>query len=147
MQVGRHRKPTLYARFKNKDELFAAVVLCVIAQLEEAVASELAKEGSVTARVSGGIRGKYAVLHEMLGNSPYAEELITAPKRLVSDSFAAFEARLRQRIARVIAEQAPEEAERLARLVIASADGINRLGAGPEAIAADIDLMVSKLLA
>ncbi|NIY79596.1 hypothetical protein HCZ23_08940 [Celeribacter sp. HF31] len=119
----------------------------MIAQLEEVVAGELAKEGSVTARVSGGIRGKYAVLHEMLGTSTYAEELTTAPKRLVSDSFAAFEARLRQRIAQVIAKKAPEEAERLARLVIASADGINRLGAGPDAIAADIDLMVSKLLA
>lgn len=145
--MGAVAKPTLYARFKNKDELFAGVVHCVIAQLEEVVASELAKEGCVTARVSGGIRGKYAVLHEMLGTSPYAEELITAPKRLVSDSFAAFEARLRQRIAQVIAEKAPEEAECLARRVIASADGINRLGAGPDGIAADIDLMVSKLLA
>ncbi|WP_417281143.1 TetR/AcrR family transcriptional regulator [Celeribacter sp.] len=140
-------KPTLYARFKNKDELFAAVVLCVIAQLEEVVAAELDKDGSVVDRVSAGLRGKYAVLNEMLGTSPHAEELITAPKRLVSDSFTAFEARLRTRIAQVIAEQSPDDAERLAHLVIASADGINRLGTGPEAIAADVDLMVSKLLA
>jgi AcrR family transcriptional regulator len=139
-------KPTLYGRFKSKDEVFEAVVAQVIDILGAAIREGTTCDGDLPDRVAGGLLAKYAVLNRLLGDSPHARELIEAPKRDTSDAFARFEAELLGRLSDEIAVEFPDEAERFARLAISCADGINRLGEGRADIEADIRFMVQRLL-
>ncbi|WP_460272605.1 TetR/AcrR family transcriptional regulator [Celeribacter sp. ULVN23_4] len=139
-------KPTLYGRFKSKDEVFAGVVSDAVGKLREAVSSGLATEGTAAEKIAAGLNGKYRVLEEMLGDSPHAADLITAPKHLANDAFERFERDLRAQFADILAKDRAEDADHLAGLVIACADGINRLGA-KGSVFDDIRFMVSRILA
>jgi len=71
-------KATLYGVFKNKDEVFAAVVDMFAAQLVAAVRAAIAEPGTVEERITAGICAKQNMAFDTIYASPHAAELMGA---------------------------------------------------------------------
>lgn len=139
-------KPTLYARFANKDALFEAVVQAILAGLQAQVAAGLATEGSAADRVAEALARKYTCLAEVLQGSPHAAELADAPMAMALDALAALSDAVEGGIAEVLAAEGHEAPARLAHLVVACADGIRRHAPRPAEVAAEVRFAVQRLL-
>jgi AcrR family transcriptional regulator len=69
-------KPTIYAHFGSKDDLFAAVCTDVGERILAAARTAATTEGSVVDRVAAVLGAKFSVVFELVQSSPYAEELL-----------------------------------------------------------------------
>lgn len=136
-------KPTLYARFPNKDAVYAALVGELIAEKDRHFAVALAEAGPVTARITRALAAKYRVLAAALEGSPHAEELLGA-QDVARSLFAESEARVEAGLTAALAAEGIGDAGRLARLICDSIHGVMlRRGTPAEA---DIALVVERLV-
>lgn len=135
-------KATLYAYFRDREELFAAVAASVAAALaEEALAALTPTDCSVDDRVAGALVGKHRRVYELVRGSPHAHELLGAKDRLAAAPFADADARIVAALAEALAEDAAlaPVAASAARTLFHGADGIAAQASDPLALARDLD--------
>jgi AcrR family transcriptional regulator len=88
-------KPTIYAHFKDKEALFAAVCEQFMEQLLEG-AQQARKLPSLHERVSGILAAKFTLYFEVVLRSPYANELIDATDTLANEVVERADARYKE---------------------------------------------------
>jgi AcrR family transcriptional regulator len=82
-------KATLYAQFRNKDELFLAVCSRMAALTNRAFTEALNDpHGSLDERVAGAIVSKHRLMLTLVRSSPHAEDLFSHRALLAGDIFA-----------------------------------------------------------
>ncbi len=117
-------KPTLYARFPDKEAVFVAIGTAIMDDYRRAFALALAGPGSAAERLTAAIGAKYASIDRLLGQSPHGPDLMAEHIRLNRAVFDELRDWVNQQTAAVLqAEGVPDAAER-ARLILAAVDGL-----------------------
>jgi AcrR family transcriptional regulator len=97
-------KPTLYAHFSDKEQLFEAVCThfgeAIIAQAHAAADGP----GTVIERVTGVLSAKFTAAFELVEMSPYAQELLDTQRTAARRSIETTTAALEHILARVLTE-------------------------------------------
>ncbi|WP_319937729.1 TetR/AcrR family transcriptional regulator [Allitabrizicola rongguiensis] len=117
-------KPTLYARFPDKEAVFVALGTAIMGDYRRAFAEALAGPGSAAERLIAAIGAKYDSIDRLLGQSPHGPELMAEHMRLNRTVFDDLRAWVNEQTAAVLqAEGVPDAAER-ARVILAAVDGL-----------------------
>lgn len=119
-------KPTLYKYFADKLAVFDALVDRIIVDIRNAVSAALAGPGGAPERVAAALSAKHKIIFRLLENSPHAEELYFAPKAGNPAALEALDDWVLEQTAAAYAAEGRSDAQALARLVMAAADGISR---------------------
>jgi AcrR family transcriptional regulator len=143
-------KATLYAYFKNKDELYLAVCARMARLLARAVEQALAPPRTpLDARLAEAVIAKHRMVFALVRGSPHAAELFSAKDAMAGEIFANLDTEILKRIAQGLAADAKlsPSAERLARaLYFGSADLARRSESAAE-MENEIDAFVAEHLA
>ena len=116
-------KVTVYSYFEDKDAVFAAVSDRVAHRMEQVFLAQLEADGPAPLRVANALIAKHNLIHNLVRNSPHAEELFSAKSRTSAERFRTLDAQMTARIADVIAPTT-DEPERLAALLFDASQGI-----------------------
>lgn len=138
-------KPTLYARFPDKEALLGAIGDDVMRAFREAFSEALALPGPPVARVSAAIAAKFGALDALLGDSAHAQDLMADYLRVAAPAFAEIHDGILAGVTGVLAEAGRPDAAAEARLVLAAVDGL-RAEYPPGEVAALIPDVVGRLL-
>jgi AcrR family transcriptional regulator len=99
-------KPTIYAHFRSKDELFAAVCADVGERIVASASAAAAMDASLVERVTAVLAAKFSVVFELVLSSPYADELLRPRSAAAQASIAVADAAFRRTLGDVIASAA-----------------------------------------
>lgn len=116
-------KATLYAYFRDKDAVFAAVVDALLDELDAAFEIGMASGGELPERIGRALGRQFDVLAIALAGSPYATELMDDHRR-AGLQLREQEHRTERRIAEALTQAGANDAHALGHVVIASAYGI-----------------------
>lgn len=140
-------KATAYAYFNDKEATFVGVAERLAGQLENAVAQELAREGSAADRISAALVAKHRIIHDLVRKSAHAAEIFAVSNRLTGSLFAQTDARIRTRLSTALAgSQAGPKADETIRLLFASAQGIANSSTDFDVVSSDIRRLISALI-
>ncbi|MCG6856849.1 MAG: TetR/AcrR family transcriptional regulator [Salaquimonas sp.] len=140
-------KATLYAYFPDKEAVFAAVVGRLVEELEAIVERELSGEGAPWTRVAAALSAKHRFVYRLLEDSPHASELYEAGSPGNLPELARFDREFEERIVAILREAGYEDAERVAVLLGACAEGIARKAENAGQIGPAVRLVAERLLA
>ena len=101
-------KPTLYAYFTDKDDIFRAVCWHVQEGIVARTAEALARKGSLQERLSAALAAKFVALFELVHRSPHAAELLDSQSRLCADIVASCDRRYRAQLEQAIKAALPK---------------------------------------
>ncbi len=140
-------KATIYAYFKDKEAAFVGVAERLAGDMVDAVTHELAKKGPPTERISAALIAKHSIVHDLVRTSPHATEIFGASNRLTGKLFANTDARIKTHLAKVLADTATRQnADAIARLLFASAQGIANSAPNFEIAISDIHRLVNAVV-
>lgn len=139
-------KVTVYGYFADKDAVFLAVAEALGGEMEEAVRAELEKDGTETDRIARALIAKHGLVARVVRGSVHAAELFAAKDRTAGQVFSDLDRRIEERIAEVLRPCAGPGADRTARLLFASAQGIANHATGDAARDDDIRRVVEAVL-
>lgn len=95
-------KPTIYAHFGSKDELFAAVCADVGEHIQSRAQAAADVKAPLVERVTGVLAAKFTVVFELVQSSAYAEELLHPPSAPARENIAAADAAFRSLLSGVL---------------------------------------------
>ena len=117
-------KPTLYARFPDKEAVFVAIGTAIMHDYRRAFAEALAGPGSAAERLTAAIGAKYASIDSLLGQSPHGPDLMAEHMRLNRAVFDDMRAWVIQQTAAVLKEEGVHDGAERARVILAAVDGL-----------------------
>jgi AcrR family transcriptional regulator len=88
-------RPALYLHFRNKDDIFRALVTVVYDLAEQQIAEALMSTGSVADILAAALKAQSQTVMEAMLVSPHASELMEVVNLLATDLWMAGETRLR----------------------------------------------------
>jgi AcrR family transcriptional regulator len=138
-------KPTLYAQFADKDAVYTGIMDELVAQVLKAYEAGMTSEASAAERIGAGLAGMYGTIARMLEGSPHGDELYNEHYR-AAGRFKAVDDRLRAEISAELKRAGVEDAQNLARLLLAAAFGIARKMSDPGEIEAGIRLLCLRMI-
>ncbi len=139
-------KGTLYAYFPDKEAVIDALEDALCVELTGGVATGLAGEGDVAARVGAALTNKHKTLTRWAGDSPHAADLLGETSRPTAPRFRAVEQMLEAAIVNVLEEAGMARPRQFAQLLIAAADGISRHATSVSEIGPAIRLLTTRVL-
>lgn len=139
-------KPTVYAYFSNKDEIFAGVMERLIEDMRHAFVNALAGDGSLSHRAGAAIAAKHAETIRLLAGSPYADELYSEHDRIAGPQFRALEEFIEREFVREFTEAGLESPREMAQLFMAATHGVSLKARSLEQLTSRIDLLARRLL-
>lgn len=138
-------KPTLYKYYRDKNEVFEAILAELMVELHENFAKALHGDGAVVVRLGAALAAKYGAISRLLGDSPHAEELYDEHER-VRPEVRATENVIERMVAEELGTAGAADPEALARLVLDAAYGIRRKARPTDDIGPAIRLLVDRLV-
>lgn len=111
-------KVTVYGYFRDKDALFQAVAAGVADRMRTCVATALASEGDLAARVAEAMAAKHGLIFDLVRQSPFAAELFSAKDRHAAETFRDLDADIEKMLAEALGDKAK------ARLIFGGAMGV-----------------------
>ena len=140
-------KVTVYGYFKDKDAVFDAVSDRVATRLEAAVEEALQAGSTAEERISSALVAKHGIIFDLVGDSPFAKELISTKSRSIEDRFTALDRAITARLADVLASEGRpgEEARRLAHLIFSASLGIANASASKDEMRRDVSRLVQAM--
>lgn len=117
-------KPTLYARFPDKEAVFVAIGTAIMDDYRRAFAEALASPGSAAERLTAAIGAKSDSIDRLLGQSPHGPDLMAEHMRLNRAVFDDMRAWVIQQTAAVLKEEGVHDAAERARVILAAVDGL-----------------------
>jgi AcrR family transcriptional regulator len=141
-------KVTLYGYFPVKDSIFKAVAMQFAEKLQTAFNQALREEGPLNDRIAAALIAKHGIVFKTIRRSIYSVDLFAAKDRVVREEFEKLDKRLEKEIAASLFEMTGDRAQanRIARIMFASAQGIANAGQSLNAITSDIQMLVQGLL-
>jgi AcrR family transcriptional regulator len=100
-------KPTLYAYFTDKDDIFRAVCRHVLEGIVTRAAEALSRKGALQERLSAALGAKFVMLFELVHRSPHATELLDSQSQLCADIVASCDRQYRQQLEQALAAAMP----------------------------------------
>lgn len=140
-------KPTLYARFADKEALFRAIVARVNDALRVRFEAALEGDAPVEDRIAGALAAKYEGIAEVVGGSPHAAEILEANATVAGAEHAAIHDWTRDLIASLLAEAGRADPDRLAALVTAAVSGLYHSAPLASSQSEDVAFVARRLLA
>ena len=136
-------RPTLYASFPDKAEIFRAVLESMVTEELAALQAEVAAHEGFAARMAY-LSEKWTLDgYDLVAANPDAKDMFDMSFAVVRESYAAFEALLAALIADAIADPARRaEAQRLARMSVAAMKGFKDIAEDRE----DLQGMIRSLV-
>jgi AcrR family transcriptional regulator len=119
-------KATVYAYFRDKDEVFAAVAVRLCEQLRTRVMNGLEQAGGVSDRVTAALNGKHDIVFDVVRSSAFASELFAAQNQIAADRFSLLDIWIQEQIKALIKKSGVNDAEAgaLAFLLFSASAGI-----------------------
>jgi len=139
-------KPTLYSYFSDKETVFSAVAERLFGRLREVCATAFAVEGDATSRIVRALSDKHVFVRQLLADSPHAEELSGSSRNINGPALADLDGWIVGRIAHALAAEGHADAQQIAELLFASADGIASHAKRAEDVEPAIRLLVERLI-
>lgn len=121
-------KPTAYAYFSDKEEVFLAVCERVAEGVLEGTTRAIAGKKSVKKRVTDALLAKFGVVFALVYGSPHAKEILESTDTHARKLFEDTDARYIRMLARALeGARLPKNTtpRRVAEILFASADGIS----------------------
>jgi AcrR family transcriptional regulator len=115
-------KPTIYAYFDGKDELFAAVCAHVGEQIVAAARAAVGTNAGVVDRVTAVLAAKFTVVFELVQSSPYAEELLRPASAAARENIATADVAYRRVLTELLTSAARRGELDLRRLGLGAPD-------------------------
>ena len=138
-------KPTLYARYKDKNAVFQAVVVSILDELRALMDAEFSKPGSTEDRLTAALVAKYSAVFDML-QSPHAAQLMEDKVIYAGHAFQMLNTDVARRIESMTAEAGYNNPSTLTRLILSCASGIQKNARTRTDIAHDLKTVVHALL-
>lgn len=119
-------KATVYSYFRDKDEIFSAVIVRVAEHVKARVGDALSQQGSAATLVAAALNAKHDFIFELVRRSPFASELFAAQNQVAAEQFAELNAWIEDQMALVIESEARTtvDAKALAFLLFSASVGI-----------------------
>jgi len=92
--------------------------------LRQIVAAAFSGERDAATRIVTALSGKHAFVYRFLANSPHAEELVGASRHISGPALADLDGWIVEMIADALAAEGQADAQQMAELLFAAADGI-----------------------
>lgn len=137
-------KPTLYSLFANKDEIFAAVMEELIAEMKRVFDEALATEGSPVDKISRALTAKHGASMRLLEGSPHAAELYSEHDRVAGPQFKELEMYIRAALLRELGRR--KDAEQVAHILMAASYGLVLRAVTIEQLGKDIERLTRGLV-
>lgn len=138
-------KPTLYKYFSDKDAVFEAVANGVFTDMRKTAEKAMTGSGDASERVARALGAKHKIIFKMLEGSPHAAELYAAPKVTNNSALVELENWMLSTITEALLADGHSDAQKLAQLCNACADGIARHAKHAEEIGPAIRLVVRRI--
>ena len=138
-------KPTLYAKFSDKDAVFFAVIEDIVQSVCGAFEIAIEGDAEVTKRVGEALSEKFCAFARILDGSPHADDFFEGHKRIASQ-FEAFDAQIERDITATLQDAGVKDAAGLTRTITASAYGIGRSLRDENEIRENIMLMSERMI-
>lgn len=132
-------KVTVYGYFRDKEAAFEAVAQRLCDRLRAAVIAELAAPGPVAERIGRALVAKHGLVHEVVGTSALATELM-AQKVVVARLFNALDAEIIGALAALLADR------QAARILFCGSVGIAAASGSRTEMEADILRLVGAVV-
>jgi AcrR family transcriptional regulator len=119
-------KATVYAYFRDKDQVFTGVAARVADQVQASVVAALDQPGPLAERIGAALNAKHDLIFTIVRSSAFAGELFAAQNQIAAESFSALDSWIQNRIAGLIVEAGrdSDESKTLAFLLFSAAAGI-----------------------
>lgn len=140
-------KPTLYARFPDKETLLRVIGERVVDDARATFAAALSAPGDPTERAREALRAKYRALESLLGDSPHAIELQGEFARIAPHTLTELHLLAQQSLTALLIEAGIADPEERAEIVLAAVDGLRERIADPAKLVRLVDFTVAKLIA
>ena len=140
-------KPTLYARFSDKEAVFRAAIDRFIDRWRGMMQVHFQADGTVPERISNALVAKYTEVFDILSRTPRVVEFMEDRILHAGDAFVALERDVVAMIVAVSQEAEYDDTQAKARLILACVDGIQRGATSREQIEQQIPFVVGRLLA
>ncbi|MGA4507061.1 TetR/AcrR family transcriptional regulator [Propionibacteriaceae bacterium G1746] len=139
-------KPTLYARFPDKQTLLTVIGERVLDQARAGFAAALAASGDPTQRARAALVAKYRALESVLGDSPHAAELQQEFARLAPGTLGEVHHLAQQTITALLTEAGVDAPAERAEVVLAAVDGLRERITDQQKLVRLVEFTVDKLL-
>lgn len=119
-------KATVYSYFRDKDEIFSAVVVRIAEKVKARVGDALSQKGSVASLIAAALNAKHDFIFELVRRSPFASELFAAQNQTAIDQFAVLNRWIENQMVMVIEREAQkrDDAKAIAFLLFSASVGI-----------------------
>jgi AcrR family transcriptional regulator len=134
----------LYGYLADKEVAFVAVAERLAKRLLETFEATLSNHYDIISRVSAALTAKHRTIFTTVRRFPEAADLFATQARLGAAIFRAMDAAMVERLGVALAEAEVADAERLAALLFAAAQGV--ANTGQERLDDDIRLLVERLV-
>lgn len=115
-------RPALYLVFRNKADIFCAVVSCMLEGVLDTARRVLAEEGPLVDRLDRLVDMTFVAIMREIYASPHGDELIDTKNRLATDLFARWGARMEEIITEAIEREMAANGTDLAERGFAARD-------------------------
>lgn len=136
-------KPTLYAYFKNKDEVFREVAFDITERIRKEVASAIQKSHDPVDRIIGVLLGRYLTIFDLATGTAHAEELIKINAVLALDIYQKLDEELAARIGELCRQLYEPNPAYCGGLLLRAARGLGMTSVSREALMDDLTALVS----
>ncbi|WP_051215599.1 TetR/AcrR family transcriptional regulator [Granulicoccus phenolivorans] len=140
-------KPTLYARFPDKETLLRVIGERVVSQARDSFAAALREPGDPVERARSALRTKYRAMEALLGDSPHALELHAEFARIAPETITDLHRLAQENLTILLTEAGVSDPAERAEVVLAAVDGLRERIADQEKLVRLVDFTVAKLLA
>lgn len=146
--AGGFAKATAYAYFADKDEIFRALAESLAERVRLGFDAALAAPGGTAEKLVRALSGKDVLIFRLVAGSPFAGELFAARDRLARDVFDALDQDILARVTVTLGDGvdrglAPAD---FARILVRASRGLAARAEHSEALAADIRVLVTRLV-
>jgi AcrR family transcriptional regulator len=127
-------KATVYAYFRDKDEVFAAVAARLAERLKESVMAALEQPGKASERITAALNAKHDIVFDVVRRSAFASELFAAQNHIAADRFSVLDIWIQEQMKELIKANGKDdkEAKALSFLLFSAAAGIANHAQTPE---------------
>lgn len=139
-------KPTLYARFADKESVLAALGQHIVAEFTTVFEQTMAAPGDPLERVRAALSAKYQALDVLLADSPHRAELLAEYDRLAPETLTTLHATVQTGVQQALTEAGLPDARQRAVIIVAAVDGLRTQISDPGELATAVDFTVAKLL-
>ncbi len=139
-------KPTLYAYFADKPEIFAALTGELIATWRAECLAALRWEGGVVQRVAAALTARHKAALRLRAASPHAAELFGGADSAAGAPLTAFETELGAAIEWELTAAGATRPRLLAQLLLAASSGIAQRATSPAELGPAIRLLSERMI-